>query len=372
MQNQKVHKENFNYLFKDRGGAFEGNNPETLYFLNTFKTYIENIVSYVRKHYPALPEVYVDFVNNLTLNAGAVYYKGGYYIGLYLGAKIIIGELFNAELSSTNILPEMGNPSLDFGDKKIGLINNGGILSIDLSGLPNQKSNDPLRAFYSDFFSQKTIDFLILHELGHIIRGHCGYKSSLTNNALWVEFNGDSNAFYTPLISQTLEMDADSFAVNHSIILAYHSISEYMSLSDDLKKLYENIETFLENWIFCIYSFFKLSEAASPSLADFENKCHPHPAIRIWLILNNIYAILESRNMPSEQITTLSFKLSKIMEHADFAFSEVTFNKFNYQSMVDVFFQTQIYTNKLTKNWNNVLPLIKSYAIDPSKLPPAV
>jgi len=354
MQNQKVHKENFNYLFKDRGGAFEGNNPETLYFLNTFKTYIENIVSYVRKHYPALPEVYVDFVNNLTLNAGAVYYKGGYYIGLYLGAKIIIGELFNAELSSTNILPEMGNPSLDFGDKKIGLINNGGILSIDLSGLPNQKSNDPLRAFYSDFFSQKTIDFLILHELGHIIRGHCGYKSSLTNNALWVEFNGDSNAFYTPLISQTLEMDADSFAVNHSIILAYHSISEYMSLSDDLKKLYENIET------------------ASPSLADFENKCHPHPAIRIWLILNNIYAILESRNMPSEQITTLSFKLSKIMEHADFAFSEVTFNKFNYQSMVDVFFQTQIYTNKLTKNWNNVLPLIKSYAIDPSKLPPAV
>ena len=99
MQNQKVHKENFNYLFKDRGGAFEGNNPETLYFLNTFKTYIENIVSYVRKHYPALPEVYVDFVNNLTLNAGAVYYKGGYYIGLYLGAKIIIGELFNAELS---------------------------------------------------------------------------------------------------------------------------------------------------------------------------------------------------------------------------------------------------------------------------------
>jgi len=60
------------------------------------------------------------------------------------------------------------------------------------------------------------------------------------------------------------------------------------------------------------------------------------------------------------------------MEHADFAFSEVTFNKFNYQSMVDVFFQTQIYTNKLTKNWNNVLPLIKSYAIDPSKLPPAV
>src|ERR1700761_4088165 len=98
-------RRDFNLIFKNNGGVFNQSmiDIESLNRLNIFKTHIQKIISYIRKHYPTLPNIYVDYINNMTLNAGAAFYKGNYYVGINIGAKMLIGDLFHAELSSPNV-----------------------------------------------------------------------------------------------------------------------------------------------------------------------------------------------------------------------------------------------------------------------------
>ena len=61
---------------------------------------------------------------------------------------------------------------------------------------------------YGLTYTSLALNYLILHEVGHIVKGHTGYYYHLFNENVWNEFDYNSNKKsqldYT--IAQTLEM----------------------------------------------------------------------------------------------------------------------------------------------------------------------
>ena len=65
-------------------------------------------VDQIRTENPSLPECYINYINNVDINAGAIAFKGKYYIGLIHASVNILTALFAKILASPKLLSSFG------------------------------------------------------------------------------------------------------------------------------------------------------------------------------------------------------------------------------------------------------------------------
>lgn len=363
----------FHTVFESAGGI-EDRWPQNFLQLKENANYV---VSYIRKNYSnvhsKLPEIHVDFIKNDVLNACASKYKDYYFIGVYSGTYHLVADMFCKMFSTKSVLPHLGLSSLESDEKKtISAILVDGVIGVDYNLENVVYPKDELRLFYAHAYIRFVMDFLILHEIGHIHRGHNGYISSkLPSRFIWdeLDYHSTRGSFLSPLDSQTLEMDADSFATNHGFIQGEFYIKNPESLNKKnhlMKNLYTSYENYYSHWSFAIYSFFRLTGFNEINLEKQKLKSHPPPSIRMAMILSNIISIIIKRNVCDSN--KLSEYLVRTCVLAERAFSEITFQENKGTLFKNAFLDHEDYMDEIARNWNNVRPLLEPFAF--GQLPP--
>ncbi|HEY9048287.1 MAG TPA: hypothetical protein VIN08_20410 [Ohtaekwangia sp.] len=328
--------------------------------------------TFLKHSYPNLPEIHLDFIENDSLNAAATKYKGNYFIGINLGSYFLIYDMFMKMLASKSVWPKIGNNQLETDHKKIlkAYINIYDKITFRFDNQDIAIPQDKLRLEFAILCTNHAFDFLIYHEIAHILRGHVGYLASLIeNNFYWREFDNLSQRSKLPSdVSQTLEMDADSFATNRSLNIIASNLKDTKQVNEIFRFAFKDWSTILPIWVFSIYSLFRLFGYRQYAVEDAKKLSHPPSSIRMALIAGNIVTLFELK-YGKELIPSVVKDIIESTKAAEDAFSEITFQEANWDIYRNSYTKESTdYIFSITDNWNKVRPVLEEYAL--GNLPP--
>ncbi|MBC7488453.1 MAG: hypothetical protein H7282_17070 [Cytophagaceae bacterium] len=348
----------FHYIFSSKGGLF---NVAHLEELQHFKTAIEQMFEVIKKKYPNLPPINFDFVLNDSLNACVKKVNGEYYIGINIGAYFLLKDMFQKMLSSNKVLLNVGNPLIETGDKNLLTALNNRPIEFDIANIEMIVPKDPVRTSYGSLYMTFCLNFLVLHECAHIIRGHLDYHIKSNHNSDWNEFedlNPQTNLESCSLY-QTLEMDADSFATNWAFIEAESIIEHNLPPIKNDTSVFENWNSFVFNWFFSIYSLLRMQGFNELNVSKCKSYTHPPATIRMALIAGNIISILEKKNK-NDSIDEITKNYIASSKEAEKAYMEITCSHDCFGHFAEIYKNTDLqnYNSEILSNWNKVRPLL--------------
>lgn len=232
------------------------------------------------------------------------------FIGLNIGPIETLYNVFHRILSMPDSFPEIGNRNLEKKDR--------GILpylttSTRKSGFEFQLPNCPIRQQFASELAQIAIEFLFLHELGHLKNGHVDFvRQEMSFDYLPEAFDG-RDMRNANLIWQTLEFDADAVglvlcaAQAHSRFKTVSSnIADYSNESNSaLKAIYENFETTIQMISYSTYIAFRLFDLSEWSWINQPNLSHPSPLFRLCSIGPTFFQLFSVK--PAYEISPHSY-----------------------------------------------------------------
>lgn len=147
--------------------------------------------------------------------------------------------------------------------------------------------------------------FIVSHELGHILNGHCKFLNSKRENSIqyipmFSEDNNSTDNILSPLDFRTLEMDADAFAATDSIknlIMLYWKFDENVNKDINIKPS----ELFYW-WSFAIRSNFLITQKILNEEKYKPSKKHL-PSVARWMLI-----LSSSLDLIDKQVDTINFK----------------------------------------------------------------
>ncbi len=326
------------------------------------------LISSIRSRDNRLPDAYVNLVDEWTLNARTTKFNGKYFIGINAAAIVLLKVLFFRMLSNPKILISYGDILKEVESPKI---HNAQITCIehlylqidDLNPLHFPVPKDPARKSIAEFLSYTAIKYLILHEYGHIVMGHLEYKNEVTNSFSFNEVFciTDSKNQLNPLISQTLEMDADSYATNASLSDLQIIVENMGQLPDDVKFIYKNFKESFSLWVFSIYSFFRLFGNKKDSVEQLKTSFYPTTGMRqisMVTLIAKLYA--QNGKKYTDELFQIALQSSAQVEKS---FAEISEQGIGLESIeFAVRPEAKEHFGIVLKNWNNVRPHLEPFA----------
>ena len=269
-----TNQEAFNEAVHKRGGIFdiEKIDTESQFLFYELKDSAQTLINEIRETEYAfdigtqnkMPEVYFDFIDSPTFNAGAISSNGREFIGVNYGAVLLILDMFNRMLSRNDIFPEIGKPEIEINPAPIPFVAGNYDIIKEFhetdSYSPVVVPKDPARRDHAALLTNFAVYFLIFHEFTHLKNGHVGYKGSKTGESFIMEFNPETKNKLPALTKKILEWDADNWAANDSI----HRLMGNLGSDPEFREMFQNYEDInagaIANWGFSIWSLFKLMD----------------------------------------------------------------------------------------------------------------
>jgi hypothetical protein len=225
-----------------------------------------------------LSRTYHDIVANGELNAFAVSAPKMHMIGINSGAIINLMWFFKALLSHSRILANIGKcsqetawfDSLSSCDWTSALDNPFHKI-IPVGSFQRGLPRDPVRLTASDFLMTFAIDFLFLHEVGHILLGHTTYIHSVAGAS---QISERSHVPGIPALDrQAMELQADHFALNLTT-------GPWLEPHATDGTVFDNQAEVLLMWVFAIGALFFLFDPQQTVSPHDWKSTHPPAALR--------------------------------------------------------------------------------------------
>jgi hypothetical protein len=218
----------------------------------------QSFLSSVRSALPALPPIHFDFVNSFTLNARVGRFKGEYCIGINSGVVLLFGFLFGHFLSNREVLPDIGDPNEEASNPPLlPFLVFDAAKMIEAGILPVSPVNN-VRFGYSQFLLEMAFDFLVSHEVCHIVNGHVDYLSKREGVVSLAEVEPQCIDPSVPITRQTMEMDADTAGACDGIGTILRKTGNINLVSPPWRQFYVNPSTASFAWCFAVHSLFRL------------------------------------------------------------------------------------------------------------------
>lgn len=212
--------------------------------------------------------------------------------------------------------------------------------------------------------------FILTHELGHLLNGHCRYLNSKYDGSIqyipmfYNETDGKSSDI-SALDLRTLEMDADAFAATDNfknLVLLYNKFEEQVDSNLNIKP----IDLFYW-WSFAIRSNFLLMQNILNDTEYKENMTHL-PSVARWnLIIASIDTIISSgiykinyRNGDSEEKI-----INKILQgciYAEKYFNGRFLTECNWITEIEENKDYNKYITEIKSNWENISRKLRCFA----------
>lgn len=345
-------KQLFDQIYSSQGGIFDIellDDEELKSHLLGIKYGFNQVIDFLKNFYPKMPYIHFELINKNFINASAVKFNDRHFIGFNLGCYYLFLDMFCKMLATASVLPEIGNSQLENNNKKLlnELGNRLGVFENTI--FPYDKER-------LEFASTCTINawrFLFFHEICHVIRGHTGLLNSKVDNFIYSEINKGQLLPLPSSTLQTLEMDADSFAINNLFRYHFRDKGLFDKQKSDLK--------YLGFTVFAVMRIFGFKEF---EIGEVKQHSHPPPSARLFLIISNLHRILEF--LERDDISNCMKLLLYGCHEAEKAFTNVVTEENNYWGLRYIFDPNNIeitnYSFNIAKNWNNVRPLLEPFA----------
>jgi len=270
--------------------------------------------------------VHLGVVQSHLLNAFAAEHLGWFLIGINRGTYHFLLSVAARMLSDRRVLPDIGDP-----EKELPEVPVTDLLSMEDSRLDKPLfPKSPVRDQYSHMLYEEMIQFLIFHELAHIVRGHVGFLSSPNRTGLIQEFNMAPQPGGS-LASQAMEAHADMSAAELCFINSFskHQLSQDPDcrIADDdsvnaiRKELYADKALTAMRTALAIYLLFRAfapDSRATTRLQESEliQGSHPHPLVRQGLLMGQLYATLLDKEPDLTKGNPVGYTAIRVAENA--------------------------------------------------------
>jgi hypothetical protein len=297
-------------IIVSRGGLFDGNfNDSELmkYLYSLIEIRFGNLTNRINNEmYDGKLPAKLDwaFINNDSLNAFAtsdlVEGVRSDFIGLNIGVVYTLFVMYTRVMANPDNLRNIGNPDMEnhSEDDKFLLTTN--VIFHDIKPII-AKCNT--RLYYAIELTLTSLEFLFLHEMVHLRNGHVDYLKSLYPEAVFAEaYSKETHHKLSPLISQALEMDADSIAsvqlFRARLIESYHLKSRLPNLEPFITDVFNatcrDELTIVWNCAFSVYFMFSLFDQPEWTLENQILLSHPTAPFRANAFSNVLWNAFEN------------------------------------------------------------------------------
>ena len=266
--------------------------------LGICREHLKYLIDGALSSYPeGIAGIYANMVDSLELNALAYADDHHEIIGLNAGAALILPHISNWILAHRNVFPDIGNPT----DERIPepfdlsvLSMSGKVRSIDSIAVSwlSVGPKDQARSKYAVYIALQAWNFLVAHELGHIVRCHIPYllkKHNFASLSL-LEFGCPGVSEQKRSVRRVLEADADGFAgrvVAGSPIRDGLDGAKFCALGEYAENFDWGWPEVYRSWIRAIGLLFQIMSVTDHRLSfDSSERTHPYPDVRMLIVFN--------------------------------------------------------------------------------------
>ena len=199
---------------------------------------------------PKFNKIYIDWVSSLDVNAVATTTKTIDLIGVNVGCIPFLHALFGRMFCYPAVFPALGNAAAE-AHKVLAPVERRPICSSQMFPEGRPIGPEDLQRNHCAFMcASHAFDFLMVHEIGHVINGHCDL---LNHQPLLLERVQDGGSGANLVARQMLEIDADSTAVTALVRDVVRRAS--VTYDDRFKtEVFGDARQGLTYWIFAILS----------------------------------------------------------------------------------------------------------------------
>jgi hypothetical protein len=249
--------------------------------------------------------LHCHIIDDSELNAKVLAEAGHDHVGIFRGLiEQVYGTMWGL-MSVPTFLPSIGDPSVEVAPPRRGgtgfpvmqfLTTDAQVTSQNAVLIPN----DLQRLSFANILVDTALEFVLFHEMGHLVGGHFTLDSSFSCNRL-----GFANAPEPSKarLDQILELDADAFA-GHTLSQVHHS-NELAQIGHDLVKStsWTPQELSMLALFTGVYVIFKMINTSGDERTAEAVTARPHPAVRSGIVVTSAMA----RSIHDEFIDINSF-----------------------------------------------------------------
>lgn len=210
---------------------------------------------------------------------------------------------------------------------------------------------DDIKAKMLEIFVSR---FIFLHELGHILNGHCKLLANKTHDTayfmpMYYNDNNKPENETEALDIRTLEMDADAFAATQSMT---HLLYLYEHSEEEIRVPYMEPLDIFYWWAFAIRSHFLICEDTFGDSALY-NKWITHlPSNARWtMIYSSVTEVIDFYNKSREEKRLFKKKITEGALDAEIKFNNIKLTNYNWGEQIQNNGQYLKYSREVNANW---------------------
>lgn len=206
--------------------------------------------------------------------------------------------------------------------------------------------------------------FIILHELGHVLNGHCVFLANKCNvtglKYIPVYYSGNEVLLNeeSALDIRTLEMDADAFAATQSIL---HVLFLYKNFESQVEIKMKPHDIFYW-WSFAVRSHFLMCEDQFMDNNYYKKMTHLPSNARWTLIYNSTLEVIGSCNLIDQEKKMFKALITKGAIDAEGKFNSIKFSDYNWINEIAKNRQFSNYRDEVNINWEKLKGQLQKYA----------
>lgn len=255
MSNAEVFEDHF----RTKGGRLRPDKllPQQERAIGSFLAAARNIVAAAQSGCKSPPPIYIDFIDTGEVNAWAFRDDGTYYIGLGAGVAAVYDLLFYRILADSRLLRRIGHTDRERGDlPPLRLLEPDSFYMADFGAAP-MTPNDTTRQDYASLLHHLAFDFLVMHEVYHVIHGHVALLADMGQRQIaeagWVPAGDEASTFRL-----TLEWDADASTAYRLLDRMFLDISDPNSQLIRQSPYLRDHATAMSAYVFATSALFRL------------------------------------------------------------------------------------------------------------------
>jgi hypothetical protein len=230
-----------------------------------------------------LSTVSFAFVHDWCLDAYSTVSDNAALIGQNVGSVLLLNDICHSILSHPKALRDIGKPELErIKYTQIERLVDARELKdseeADIAGSPRCVPIDVDRRRFAQMVVQLALDFMFLHEVGHVVAGHPGYKADHLKAACNFRAFGspDDQPSEHVLRYHAIELDADWYAIR---LLAVAVARRTAITADEYMDGFDTFKLFRALTL-AIYILFVCDPTPAPFAVYWSRRDHPHPYFR--------------------------------------------------------------------------------------------
>jgi hypothetical protein len=192
-------------------------------------------------------------------------------------------------------------------------------------GSVTNAANDPARLAFATVFMGECFDFIVRHELAHLVLGHCEFVSPRGEAATIEDTDGRFPVGIDPITIQTLEVAADG----HAAIWGAIRLPQFLKvlgrhphgIDEALRAFQRTTDEAMRNYLLAMYFVFRLFYETTWNSGALTSRAHPPAPLRFHVACLHLHEYFENAG-DSERRDHLTDAMQEIWEVGEFLFEK--------------------------------------------------